>query len=66
METLQKIALVITIIGALNWGTIAIFDLDLVATAFGDMTLITRIIYGLVAICGIINIGILFEHFHER
>lgn len=66
METLQKIALCITIIGALNWGLIALFDMDLVATLFGDMTMLSRIVYGLVGLCGIINIGILFSHIENK
>lgn len=66
METIQKIALAITIIGALNWGLIALFDLDLVATLFGEMTILTRIVYGLVGICGLINIGILFSHIDQK
>lgn len=61
METLQKCALVVTIIGALNWGLIGIFDFNLVTFIFGD-GIITRIVYSLVAITGIINIGILFNH----
>ena len=65
METVQKIALVITIIGALNWGLIGLFDLDLVATIFGEMTLLSRIVYGLVGLCGLINIGILFSHIEQ-
>ncbi|MCI8446029.1 MAG: DUF378 domain-containing protein [Bacilli bacterium] len=65
METIQKIALVITIIGALNWGLIALFDLDLVATLFGEMTMLSRIVYGLVGICGLVNIGILFSHIDQ-
>ncbi len=65
METIQKIALVFTIIGAINWGLVGLFDLDLVATVFGDMTLLSRIVYGLVGICGLINIGILFSHIEQ-
>lgn len=65
METIQKIALVFTIIGAINWGLIGLFDLDLVATIFGDMTMLSRIVYGLVGICGLINIGILFSHIEQ-
>ncbi len=65
METIQKIALIFTIIGAINWGLIGILDLDLVATLFGDMTMLTRIVYGLVGICGLINIGILFSHIEQ-
>lgn len=66
METLQKIALVFTIIGAVNWGLVGILDIDLVATIFGDMTLLSRIIYSIVGICGLINIGIFFNHFAEE
>lgn len=62
METLQKCALVVTIIGALNWGLIGIFDFNLVTFLFGSGTIMTRIVYSLVAITGIINIEILFNH----
>ena len=65
METIQKIALVFTIIGAINWGLVGLFDLDLVATVFGVMTMLSRIVYGLVGICGLINIGILFSHIEQ-
>lgn len=61
METLQKILLVFTIIGAINWGLVGLFDLDLVAFMFGNMSLLARIIYVLIAICGIVNIGILWN-----
>ena len=64
METLQKIALVFTIIGAINWGLIGIFDFNLVETLFG-VSLLSRIVYIVVGICGIINIGILFNHIEE-
>lgn len=66
METLQKTCLVITIIGAINWLLIGIFDFDLVAFLFGTMSLITRIVYALVGIAGLINIGILFNHIEEK
>ncbi len=62
METLQKVLLVVTIIGAVNWGLIGILDFDLVAMIFGTATFFTRVIYTLVGICGIINIGILMSH----
>lgn len=61
MKTLQKIALVFTIIGAINWGLVGLFDFNLVATLFGAENIMTRIIYVLVGIAGIINIGLLFE-----
>ncbi len=62
METLQKVCLVVTIIGAINWGLIGLMDFDLVATIFGDMSMLSRIVYTLVGITGLINIGILFSH----
>lgn len=65
METLQKVLLVITIIGAINWGLIGLLDINLVATLFGETGLVTKIIYTLVGICGLVNIGILFNHIEE-
>lgn len=62
METVQKIALVFTIIGAINWGLVGIFDFNLVNTLFNSMPIIEKIIYIIVGICGLINIGILFNH----
>jgi len=62
METIQKTCLVFTIIGAIVWGLIGLFDFNLVTWLFGD-TMIPRIVYTIVGICGIINIGILFRHF---
>ena len=66
MVILQKIALVFTIIGAINWGLIGLFDFNLVATLFGSVEIIEKIIYILVGICGLINIGILFMNFEDR
>lgn len=59
MELVQKIALAFTIIGAVNWGLIGLFDYNLVTMLFGDGTL-TRIVYSIVGICGLINIGMYF------
>lgn len=66
METLQKTCLVITIIGAINWLLIGVLDFDLVAFLFGTMSLLTRIVYTLVGIAGLINLGILFSHIEEK
>lgn len=66
MIILQKIALVITIIGAVNWGLIGLFDFNLVATLFESVPVLENIIYILVGITGLINIGILFMNFEER
>jgi len=53
MKVLNTIVLVLVIIGAINWGLIALFSFDLVAWAFGSMTAMSRIIYGLVGIAGL-------------
>ena len=70
MSIFQKICLILTIVGAVNWGLIALFDFDLVAYIFGQMTIITRIIYGLVFIAGVINLALLFlpneHHMHVK
>ena len=64
METLQKICLVVTIIGAVVWGVIGFFDYNIIEALFGD-TIIPRIIYSAVGITGLINIGILFNHLED-
>ncbi|MBD7909382.1 DUF378 domain-containing protein [Sporosarcina gallistercoris] len=62
MRTVTRIALVLVIIGALNWGLIGLFQFDLVATLFGGQdSILSRIIYTLVGISGIVSLGILFE-----
>lgn len=66
MATIQKIALAFTIIGAINWGLIGLFEFNLVEALFGSMKIIERIIYALVGICGLINIGIYFMHLDEN
>ncbi len=65
METLQKVCLVFTIIGAIVWGLIGLFDFNLVASIFGEGSIIARIIYTIVGITGLINIGILFNHIED-
>ena len=47
MKGLDYTALTVAIIGAVNWGLIGFFRLDLVALIFGNMTWLSRIIYGL-------------------
>ena len=62
MEILQKICLVFTIVGAVNWGLIGLFDFNLVEAIFMQGSFMVKIIYSLVGITGLINIGILFHH----
>ncbi len=65
MQTLQKICLLLTIIGAINWGLIGIFDFNLVDTIFGVGSMLSRIIYSLVGIAGLVNIYLLFYDFKD-
>lgn len=65
MNMLQKICLVVTIIGAVNWGFIGLLDINLVEAIFGVESMISRIVYSLVGLTGLINIGILFTHLDE-
>lgn len=62
MSGLQRFALALTIIGAINWGLIGLFRFDLVAAIFGGQTSgLSRIIYTLVGLAGLINLGLLFK-----
>ncbi len=62
METVQKTCLLFTIIGAINWGLIGFFDFNLVTALFDEANAIVRIVYSIVGICGLINLGLLFNH----
>mgnify|MGYP002732313454 CR=1 FL=1 len=60
-------ALILMIIGALNWGLVGIFQFDLVAAIFGGMTdTFARIIYTIVGLAGIWGISILFRRDGKR
>ena len=61
-KMLDKIALILVAIGALNWGAIGLFQFDVVAWLFGGQAaVISRIVYTLVAIAGIWCISFLFR-----
>lgn len=55
MIFLKYTAYILTLIGALNWGLVGIFGLDLVATVLGDMSILSRIVYSLVGVSAIIT-----------
>ncbi len=59
MTTLQKVCLCITIVGGINWGLIGLLDFNLVEALFGAESIIPRIIYSLVGITSLINVGLL-------
>ena len=55
---LDRLSLILTIIGALNWGAIGLFQFDLVAWIFGGQdALLSRIIYTVIALAGIYSLG---------
>jgi uncharacterized membrane protein YuzA (DUF378 family) len=60
---LTAICFILVIIGALNWGLVGLFGMDIVAALFGDMSVMSRIIYVLV---GLGAIGLLVAHFTKR
>lgn len=57
MKALDYIALILVIIGAINWGLVGFFGLDLVAFLFGSMSVISRIVYAVIGICGLYAIS---------
>lgn len=58
----DKFALIVTIIGSLNWGAVGIFQFDIVAWLFGGQAaIVSRIIYAVVALAGIWCISLLFR-----
>ena len=58
----DRIALILVIIGAVNWGSIGLFQFDLVAAVFGGQgAILARVIYTLVAIAGVWCISLLFR-----
>ena len=59
MKIIDKVALVLIIIGAINWGLIGFFEFDLIASIFGGMhSWISRILYAIVGVAGIYALGL--------
>ena len=61
MKIIDKVALILIIIGAINWGLIGLFRFNLVELIFGDMTVLARIVYSLVGISGLLGIKLLMD-----
>lgn len=57
----DRVALLLTIIGGLNWGSIGIFNLNLVSFAFGEQTALSRVVYTLVGLSALWCISLLFR-----
>ena len=62
MKIIDTIALILVIIGAINWGLIGLFNFNLVDTIFGVGSALSRIIYSLVGISGLWSIKLLFDN----
>lgn len=56
MYYLRILTYIFIIIGALNWGLVGFMNIDAVSLLFGEMSVMSRIIYGIVGICGILSL----------
>lgn len=66
LENFKRLALAITIIGALNWGVVGLFNYDVVSQfAGGYAKALARILYFAVGVSGLISLGLLFDHWKE-
>ncbi len=57
MKALDYIVLILVIIGAVNWGLVGFFEFDLVRVIFGNMSIVSRVIYAVIGICGLYAIS---------
>jgi len=55
MKALDTLATVLLIVGGLNWGLVGVAHFDLVAALFGDMSILSRIVYSLVGLSAILK-----------
>jgi uncharacterized membrane protein YuzA (DUF378 family) len=62
MNALDWIAMTLLVVGGLNWGLVGFFSFDLVATIFGDMSLVSRIVYDLVGLSAIYSVWMVFDN----
>ena len=55
LKTLKIASYILVLVGAINWGLIGLFEFDLVAAIFGEMTVLSRAVYSLVGLSAIIS-----------
>lgn len=55
-RAIKMTSYILVIVGALNWGLVGVLDFDLVAKLFGDMTFLSRLVYSLVGVGGVITL----------
>lgn len=65
-NTVDLVASVLATVGAINWGLVSVFDFDLVASLFGEMTTLSRVVYGLVGLAGLYMIYVIYKMFVNR
>lgn len=53
MKALYTVALLLLVVGGLNWGLVGLMDFDLVAALFGDMSMLSRLVYSLVGLSAV-------------
>ena len=61
MHVLKIITYILVLVGALNWGLVGLLSIDLVALIFGDMTLLSRIVYSLVGLSALTYIFLSYK-----
>lgn len=67
MGIVYRLALILAIFGAINWGLIGVFQFDIIATLFeGQNSILARTLYGLIGLCGLLCIPIMFRAFEEE
>lgn len=66
MSALDWIAVILVIVGGLNWGLVGFFKFDLVAAIFGDMSTLSRIVYDLVGLAALYMIFMKFSMSAEK
>lgn len=66
MRFLRILSYILVIIGALNWGLVGFMNIDAVALLFGEMTVLSRIVYSLVGISAIILLITTYKHIFYR
>lgn len=57
LNAIDWLMIVLVVVGGLNWGLVGLFHFDLVATLFGDFSIISRIVYGLVGIAAVYTLA---------
>jgi uncharacterized membrane protein YuzA (DUF378 family) len=65
MRAINLVTLLLVIVGGINWLLVGLFDLDLVATVFGAMSPLSRVVYVLVGISAIVQLVPLFKGLSE-